>query len=65
MGVGEFIFWVFVVFCLYSLINKIIKLVEYNVKHNISLEENLKKFDEDIKDFKCSDFEDVFEDIKK
>lgn len=65
MGVGDLLLWGFLIFCIYSLLNKLIKLWEMNIKHDIQMESTTLKIDKDFRDFKCSDFEDVLEDIKK
>jgi len=65
MGVGGFLTIAIGTLCIFSLLNRLIKLLEMKLKHDMSMELTAVKVDSDFKDFDKKDFEDVFEDIKK
>lgn len=58
MGVGEFLLLSFITLCLYSLINKGIKIFEYMIKNDNSMREinDFIKSNATLEDFKEEDF---------
>lgn len=57
MSVGLFLVLMFTVFCAYSIIRKIISLIEMNMKHEMTME----KVNQDLKVEKIESFEDIKE----